>query len=148
MMKKDIVKDEVFYSITWSEERKYEKYDAMRFLPELAGIISIEEKHNTGNRPLLFYACWRDGLRVGLRKLMDPLYTEHPGLLEKLDIYSKLYYCYTVVDSSPVDMKDILFWLIRTYNPELNSPEYRDSGRYKNISVEQRKPGGRLLEVK
>lgn len=137
-MKKKIIKNNAYYSITWSEERKYEKYDALKFLPELAGIIFIYQKQEAGIRLILLYACWRDGLRVGLRKLMDPLYTPDMELLRNLTAYSSFFYRFTVIDSSPFDMKDILFWLITTYNPELNSAWYKDSGRYGGIFVEER----------
>lgn len=136
-MKKKINDRKVFYDIAWSPLVKYEKYDAMK-IPELAGIISFEEKNRKGITPLLVYACWRDGLRVGIRRLMDRLYTPFLGITSSLEEISDLYYRYTMVDSSPQDMKDIIFWLIRNYNPRLNSQGFEDSGRYEDISVKER----------
>jgi hypothetical protein len=135
-MKKKIIRDSVYYDIAWSPLYTYDKYDAMKRLPELAGILAFFEKGPAGVESLLFYTCWRDGLRVGMRRLIDPAYTPQKEITEKLNSYN-LSYRYTVVDSSPGDMSDILAWLIGGYKPLLNSPDYNGSGRYDKFFVRE-----------
>ena len=85
----------------------------------------------------LFYACWRDGLRVGLAKLMDELVLKHNDLREKL-LEHDMYFKYTVIDTSPLDIQDIMFWLIKENKPSLNDVKgFTDSRRYMNIFVKE-----------
>ena len=136
-MKKHVIKNDVYYSIAWSPLYQYDKYSARRILPELSGIVSLLYVKN--NRPdyLIFYSCWRDGCRVGLRKLLDPDFTFLPELLNDLE-FDYLYYKYTVVDGKLNDMQDVMYWLINTYNPKFNNAEgFTDSKRYSNISIKE-----------
>ncbi|TAL35267.1 MAG: hypothetical protein EPN93_10735 [Spirochaetes bacterium] len=137
-MKKSERGREVYYTIAWSKLYRYDKYDAMKVLPELAGILSLYEER-PGNDPLflLVYGCWRDGLRMGLKYLMDPHLPKRDALRRRLE-GRPLLYKYTVVDSSPADMQDVMYWLIKNYAPELNTVDlFPDSKRYENISVRE-----------
>ena len=137
-MKKSVRNNDVFYTIVWSRDFSYDKYTAMRILPELAGIISIMEKDPRGDPLcLLVYGCWHDGLRMGFKNLMDPLFTKNELIQQRLE-GRKLFYKYTVVDSNPIDMQDILYWLIMNNKPEFNTVDmFNDSKRYENIYVKE-----------
>lgn len=138
-MNKIIQNDEVFYTLAWSKLYKYEKYSAMKILPELSGIVSVFKKKENTDVNQLFYGCWRDGCRIGLSKLLDPLFTPLSHVLEKMG-NENIYYRYTIIDSSPKDMKDILWWLMNTYETKFNNPEnYKDSRRYRSINVDEKK---------
>jgi len=136
-MKKDIRDRDVYYSIEWSRLFEYDKYEARRVLPELPGIIWIQNRINKRIETTLFYACWRDGLRVGLAKLMDDLVLQHNDLREKL-LENDLFFQYGVIDTSPLDIQDSMFWLIKEHKPSLNdSKAFKDSKRYMNIFVKE-----------
>ena len=137
-MKKRIVKDGVLYTIAWSPLYKFDKYSITKIIPELPGIVSLVERiQGDMFKYVLFFSCWRDGLRIGLKNLMDPIFTRHPMLSSNLQ-GRDLYYRYTAVDESPYDLQDILWWLIQTYDPELNNTDgYNDSQRYMNIDVRE-----------
>ena len=136
-MKKAIRDKNVYYSIDWSRLFEYDKYEARRVLPELSGIIWIQNKIGKNMEISLFYACWRDGLRVGLSKLMDDLVLKHNDLREQLIQYD-MFYKYCVVDTNPLDLQDIMFWLLNQYKPRLNDiKDFKDSKRYMNIFVKE-----------
>jgi hypothetical protein len=49
-----------------------------------------------------------------------------------------MFYRYCVVDTSPQDLRDIMFWLIKEYKPKLNDiKDFADSKRYMNIFVKE-----------
>ena len=136
-MKKAIRDKNVYYSIDWSRLFEYDKYEARRVLPELPGIIWVQNKIERRIETSLFYACWRDGLRVGFSKLMDDLVLRHNDLREQLIQYD-MFYKYCVVDTNPQDLRDIMFWLIKEYKPRLNDiKDFKDSKRYMNIFVKE-----------
>ncbi|MCL1865292.1 MAG: hypothetical protein FWF73_05715 [Spirochaetes bacterium] len=136
-MKKDTREKNVYYSINWSRLFAYDKYEARRVLPELPGIIWIQNKIERRMETSLFYACWRDGLRVGFSKLMDDLILKHNDIREKLIQYD-MFYKYCVIDTNPKDIRDVMFWLIKEYKPILNdNKDFQDSKRYMNIFVKE-----------
>ncbi|NCU32096.1 MAG: hypothetical protein EOM23_04005 [Candidatus Moranbacteria bacterium] len=141
-MKKNVSGDNVYYSISWSRVFEYEKYSASRIVPELPGIIRLMHKKNNRYVNQLFYACWRDGCREGLKKLMDDLIDKHNDIREKL-LQDDLYFCYTIIDTNPRDMQDIMYWLISEYKPLLNDAgNFDDSKRYRDISIKEEDPPG------
>ena len=135
-MQKNIIEREVYYNIIWSQDHRYEKYDASKVLPELPGIVCLMYREKSKTEYLIFYACWRDGCRVGLKKFLDPDFSRYAELARRID-KEKLYYKYTVVDTKPTDLQDILYWLIKNYAPLYNSSNYEDSRRYRSINVKE-----------
>ena len=128
----------IIYDIEWSKPFPYDRFSASRVLPEMPGILFFSEKRGSDYWPLLLFASWREGLRGGMRNLMDETFSAMPKTSVEMKA-KKLYYRYAVIDSSPLDMKDILFWLIRTYEPEFNSARnFTDSNRYEKIAVSER----------
>lgn len=137
-MKKDVRNKEAFYALVWSKLYRFDRYTSKRILPELSGIIALMKKEKGREEYLMFYACWRDGMRVALQKLMDPLIDKHNEIRTQLDP-DNLYYKYTPVETSIKDLQDIMFWLIKTYKPQFNdAASFKDSERYMNISVTER----------
>lgn len=136
-MKKDVRGQDVYYSLAWSQLYKYDRYSVIRIVPEMAGIVSICYVHDNRIEYLMFYSCWRDGCRIGLKKLLDPLFSKFNWMIKELD-FDELYYKYTVVDTSIADMQDIMYWLLATYETKYNNPEgIEDSQRYKNIHLKE-----------
>jgi len=138
-MIKKVIKEDAFYTLAWSVAYKYDKYNASRVLPELAGILSFFYIGKKGREHLLFYGCWRDGCREGMRKLLsnDPMIQRLPDIIRQIDI-DMLYYRYTIVDTTYKDMQDIMYWLISTYRPKFNDKAaFSDSKRYRDIAVKE-----------
>lgn len=136
-MKKTIIGKEIYYTLAWSHLNPYDRFESMRKLPELSGIISIVYMNQSRIEYQMFYSCHRDGCRVGFKKLMDPYSTRFPEMLKELDL-TRLYYKYTITDSASLnDIQDILFWLIRSYRPVYNESGFKDSQRFKNIYINE-----------
>jgi len=136
-MNKKVIGQDVFYTLAWSPLYEYDKYSAMKILPELSGILNLYYKVDNQVRNILYFACWRDGCRVGLKKLLDQDFSVHRELTSQID-KDDLYYRYTIVDTNPADMQDILFWLVQTYESELNvANSLKDSQRYRDIAVKE-----------
>ena len=110
-MKKKVHNKNAYYIIGWSKIFKYERIIAARILPELPGILFIYEKEGSVLKELLCYACWRDGLRMGIKRLLDPIFSSQPKIMQAMQ-GKDLYYKYSIIDTSPSDMQDIMFWLI------------------------------------
>lgn len=136
-MKKKISGNVVLYSIAWSEIVKYDRHSAARKLPELPGVLFLYEAKKQTLRNLLVYGCWRTGLRMGMRDLMDPMFVQNQPLYEYIkDIDVAYKYC--IVDSSADDLQDIMYWLIAEYTPSMNNLDvFKDSRRYREISVKE-----------
>lgn len=138
-MKKRVLNENVYYTIAWSRIFTFgDKFSASRILPELPGILGMYEKRPQGEpKCLLFYGCWRDGLRMGLKNFFDPIFSKNKIMAATM-LESDILYRYTVIDTNPLDMKDILYWLICEYGPEYNSlAGFDDTKRYANISVRE-----------
>jgi hypothetical protein len=139
-MKKKVNGKTVQYHLMWSPVYPYDKHEASRILPELPGIICIlETKPRQVQNGIFFFSCWRDGLRVGLRNLFDPMFSKIPDFNDKIK-NRILSYKYSVVETNMDDMDDIIFWLTSVYKPEFNNTqEFKDSGRYKFIQINELK---------
>ncbi len=136
-MKKSIHENVAYYTIAWSRDIQYDKYSASRILPELPGILCLFEPTRPEPTYLLFYSCWRDGLRLGIKNLFDPVFSRHIDIVRAIE-KKNIYYKYAIIDTTPLDLKDILYWLISRYEPEFNSIDsFTDSGRYENISLRE-----------
>ncbi len=136
-MEKSIIDDEVYYHIVWSQTRFFDKYQA-RGIPEMPGIVCLlYQKSSTDFDYLLFFSCWRNGLRIGLREITDSSLTKFPKIIQYIET-KNLLYKYSVVDTGLLDMNDIMYWLIKEYQPEFNNTvDFEDSGRYKNIFLKE-----------
>jgi hypothetical protein len=131
-MEKKIFEDDVFYSINWSRPNLCTRHTIMG-IPTLAGIVCLFQKRHDIIDYLLFYAAWKSGVRNGARDLLDPNFTQFRELITLSD-NKDLLFKYTVVDSNPKDMQDIMYWLIKEYSPKLNNiNDFADSERYKDI---------------
>ncbi len=146
-MKKKIMGPDAYYSIAWSPVYKYDKHAASRIIPEMPGIICLMYLKENRYEYILFYNSWRDGCRMGIKKIMDTFLTDIPAITSALE-ESVLYYKYTVVEGPIPDFQDILYWLITTYQPRYNNTEtFKDSRRYKNIYVKElRMQKGEVIE--
>jgi len=68
---------------------------------------------------------------------MDDLVLKHNDLRDKL-LEHDLFYQYSVIDTSPLDIQDIMYWLIKEHKPALNDiKSFNDSQRYMNIFVKE-----------
>ena len=86
---------------------------------------------------LIFYGCWREGLRITTRNFFDPIFSQHTDIVEQLHD-RKLLYKYAVIDTTPKDVKDVMYWLINHYKPLFNDDAgFKDSKRYKHIYVRE-----------
>ena len=146
-MKKQIRNDSILYTIAWSQLYKYDKYQVRKVLPGLPGIISLYKKEKGRLINLVYVGCWRDGCRQGMTRLFNPEITNQMHIYESLKDLD-LYYKYTIVDTTPRDMQDILHWLINTHENDYNDHKsYKNSGRFKNVVVDEREMGkGDIVE--
>ena len=131
-MEKTIFEKNVYYSIVWSQAKNCDRHSVLG-IPSMPGIACLfQESHNIISH-LLFYACWKSGVRNGIRDLLDPGFSQFPELIE-LSEKKDLKYKYAIVDTHYLDMQDIMYWLIKEYNPTLNNlKDFADSKRYKDI---------------
>jgi hypothetical protein len=136
-MKRTVIGKDIYYTLAWSQIYPYDRFEAMRKMPELAGIISLLYMSQSRPDYLIFYSCHRDGCRVGFKKFMDPQATPYPSIIKELDPY-RLYYKFTIIDEGNIkDMQDIMYWLIRTYHPRYNEATFKDSQRFGNIYINE-----------
>ncbi len=137
-MEKNVIGEDVFFQIAWSPTNQFDKYRALG-IPEMSGLICMLNKIENKADPeyLIFYSCWRDGLRKGLKDITDPDRKRFPDIIKCIE-EDALLYKYTVIDSKIGDMNDIMYWLIREYAPILNNTvDFCDSKRYKHIYLKE-----------
>jgi hypothetical protein len=136
-MKKTVIGKDVYYTLAWSPVYPFDKWEAMRKMPEMAGIIALIYMSQSRQDYLIFYSCHRDGCRVGFKKFMDPAATRYPDIIQQLDL-KRLYYKFTIIDEGNMsDMRDIMYWLIRTHQPRYNEATFKDSQRFSNIYINE-----------
>ena len=136
-MKKMILKDEAYYQIEWSPFMKYDRHTLARLMPDVSGLTGFFYKKHDKYIPTLFLECWRDGLRDGIKNFMEPFFIKYKDLREKVDM-EEVHISYTIITTSTKDLRDILFYLIRTYKPANNSQLFTHSGRYQNVHVSEK----------
>ena len=135
---KNVRGNDVYYYVEWSRLFEYDRHSVTRLIPELPGLVWMQHRINRQMVDMLFFACWRDGLRVGIKKLMDEFSTTRVSLRERLS-ESEVYFRYAIIDTHPNDIKDIMYWMIREYRPELNDADtFTDSKHYMNIFVKEK----------
>ncbi len=134
-MNKKTVNNKTYYAIGWSKDYSYDRISASRILPDMPGIIFFYEENRGRLTECLCFACWREGLRMGMKLLFDPMLSKQTYLRKMLE-NKKLIFKYCIVDSSPKDLQDVFCMLVEKYKPELNSIEaVTDSGRYDEINL-------------
>ena len=135
-MEKNIVGNNVYYEIIWSKPYICNRH-VVRGIPIMPGIVSLYQENRGVIKHLLIYACWKSGIRIGIRNLLDPDFSQFPELI-KLSDEKNLLFRYAVIDTHFLDVQDILYWLIREYIPVLNNvKEFKDSERYKDIYLKE-----------
>ena len=131
--------DSVYYTIAWSKVYPFDKYSASRIIPELAGLLYFTRQwDDRDGKPLFIYGCWRDGLRMGFKLLFDPMFSKLPGIAHSL-LEAPLFFKFTVVDTTPMDLKDVMSNLISRYRPDFNSADYAPSNRFSAVYVKETK---------
>ena len=136
-MRKKVDGKNVFYTIAWTPLVPYDRFNASRFLPELPGIAEIIGIQGSEEKTLMFLECWREGLRSGLKGLLEADSPAFRDIRRKLNEYD-LVFRFTEVTSSPHDMKDIMYWLIQETLPPFNNADgFSDTGRYRSINVKE-----------
>jgi hypothetical protein len=131
--------DSVYYTIAWSAVYPFDKYSASRIIPELSGLLYFTRQwDDRDRRPIFIYGCWRDGLRMGFKLLFDPMFSKHPGIAHAL-MEGPLFFKFTVVDTTPKDLKDVMSKLISGYRPDFNHADFPSSSRYGAVFVKETK---------
>ena len=137
-MEKSTIGKDVYYDLVWSPIYQFEKYRA-RGIPEMPGVLCLlQQVSDLDFRYLLFFSCWRNGLRIALRNLTEVSLTKVPMILPYVES-EDLYFKYTIIENSIQDMNDIMYWLIKEYKPEYNNWDFIDSNRYVNIYIKESK---------
>jgi len=132
-MKKNVRDNDVYYYVEWSRLFEYDRHSVTRLIPELPGIVLMQHRAKKKMLNMLVFAC----CRVGIKKLMDEYTRTHVSIRERL-CESEVYFRYAIVDTSQKDIKDIMYWMIKEYKPELNDlTTFTDSKRYMNIFVKE-----------
>ena len=136
-MEKNVKGDNVYFQIAWSPVARFDKYKALG-IPDIPGLICLLSEISASQiEYLLFYSCWRNGLRKGLREITNPLVSIFPGIIGQVK-NNTLLYKYTVIDRSVQDMNDVMYWLIKEYLPVYNnSVDFCDSKRYREIYMKE-----------
>jgi len=136
-VRKKIHGKEVFYTIAWTPIVTYDRFNASRILPELPGIAEILSIEEGGHKTLMFLECWREGLRSGLKNLLEADSPVFGDIRRRLNEYDTAFR-FTEVTTSPHDLKDIMYWLIQaTHAPFNNVEAFTDTGRYRAINVKE-----------
>jgi hypothetical protein len=136
-VRKTVHNNDAYYAIAWSPVFPFDKYVVTRMVPETSGIVYFTRMHDDSDgRPLFIYGCWRDGMRMGIKYFFDPAFSKIPKTAYAL-MDGPLFIKFAVVDTSPLDMKDIMAALIAKYMPDFNSGSYGATGRYGSVFVRE-----------
>ncbi len=137
-MEKNVVGENAYYQIAWSSTYSFDKYRVLG-IPEMPGLICLQKKVINKIKPdyLIYFSCWRNGLRKGLNDITNTERNRFPEITKAIE-EDTLLYKYTVIDTNISDMNDIMYWLIKEYQPILNnSVDFSDSARYRNIYLKE-----------
>lgn len=118
-MEKKIKNNIATYTISWTHYFPYHRIRASRILPELPGILFFAEQKGPLIKPLFCFATWRDGMRMAMRDLFDPLFSKQ-AIMMKYAENKDLRYRYAIVDSNPKDLQDVFYKVLTSYTPPLN----------------------------
>ncbi|MBN2436754.1 MAG: hypothetical protein JXK07_15950 [Spirochaetes bacterium] len=147
-MEKKIKGADAYYAIGWSKPFEYNRITASRILPDLPGILFFSDNSKGAMKPLLAFATWREGLRTGMRDLFDDMFSKCKPIMPYAE-KKGLIYRYTVIDSTKLDLRDVFYWVLRSYNPVLNTIKgVTPTSRYGNIYVIERENAGNADNVR
>jgi len=119
---------------------QYDRHVFTRLMPGVPGITGFFTEKDGERLPILFLGCWQDGLRDLIKNFMDPFFIRYKELREEIEKeieMEEIHIAYTVIETSPKDIQDILYYLIQTHHPSSNSLSFSSSGRYKKVYVEE-----------
>ena len=124
----------VYYTINWSKLAKVDKYDILKKVPSMAGMMEIyylDEKKKLVK--FYFGRTWLSGLRATLRMVTDPdLITDDAQ--KKILREKECYFRFTVCGSDE-DMQDLMFFFAELFYE--GKSDQTDSGRFKKIFVKE-----------
>jgi hypothetical protein len=131
-----VKKNNVYYTIRWSNLKKSDKYEIITQVPEVGGIFELYYMDDYKKLNLFHFAkVWYGGLRHNIRMTTDPEVQEDPKrkeILSKRDIY----YRYSLTLSND-DMDDIMFFFAQTYFDKKRATQFESSGRYNKIFIDE-----------
>lgn len=124
----------VYYTINWSRLMKVDKYDILKKVPSMAGMVEIyfmDEKKKLNK--FYFGRTWLSGLRATIRMVTDPdLITDDAQ--KKILREKECFFRYTLCGSD-ADMQDLLFFFAEIFHEGKSDESH--SGRYKKIFVKE-----------
>jgi hypothetical protein len=129
----------VYYTLSWSLLRKADKYDIIRAVPAMGGLVELYYMDDHGKLNLFCVTrTWYGGLRSSIRVMTDPELEKDPTRRQILLDHPKgIYYRYVLTESLK-DMNDILYFFMETISPGSNA--VKDSGRYAEIFLKEIDP--------
>ncbi|MCX7025054.1 MAG: hypothetical protein NT080_10590 [Spirochaetes bacterium] len=135
----------IYFTINWSPFARADKYDIVRSVPSIGGIVELYYMDKSKKLNLFcIVRSWYGGLRSTLREHTDPEIERDPyrrGIL--LEWKDHIWYRWSHTESA-TDMDDILFFFIETYSP--GSKVVTPSGRYESIFLIEN-DAGRLITI-
>ena len=137
LLKKEGVKQDVYYTLTWTAITCADKYRITAAVPAIAGMYELYymDKNKRLNLLAITHA-WYGGLRSNLRQAVDPDYS--PNLsLRVLPEDARLYYRYSCSNSFG-DLLDAVWFLHTVYFHD--DVRVRHSQRYRKIFLQEQAP--------
>jgi hypothetical protein len=142
-VRKQVDKDNAYFTIQWSALRQTDRYEIIRIVPAVAGIYELYYRDAAKALRLFHVArAWYGGLRASIRETTDPELVRNGKHRAVLGEY-ETWYRYAPVRSYH-DMSDLLFFFAETYFP--NEQREKGSGRYDNVFVIEQSPD-KLVDV-
>jgi hypothetical protein len=128
--------NDAYFTIAWSPYAKADKYEIVRSVPAIGGIVELY--YMDEYRKLNLYSVARSyygGLRAVLREMTDPILERDERRRSILEAHKGgIWYRWAHTESQD-DMNDILFFFMETYVPGICVVD--PSGRYDTIYVQE-----------
>jgi hypothetical protein len=135
---KDLNLQDIYYFVRWSAYYKYDKYEILKKVPELAGIFVLLYLTKAKRlRPFYLGNSWMGSLRHDIKFFIDEPEKTDQELTEIIE-NKTCYYKYLLVPSID-DMKDIYSYYRYSYREIqfMDNNIQKDSGRYVNVFVKE-----------
>lgn len=125
-----------YFCLRWSPFARADKYEIVTRVPALGGVAELYYRDREGKLNLFcLQRSWYGGLRSMLRERTDPVLEKDPHRLGILETWKdRIYYRYTCTESV-ADMKDVMYFFMKTYAPDSDLVEH--SGRYRRIFLKE-----------